>query len=145
MSIDDILAVVFAIALIGHGIAHAVATAYLFGQAGGQVKDEADPVRTWLLPNRSERAAAALAIVLWLPATVGFLVAAPAMLDLFFGDLPWSAILVGAALLSAAGLALFRGVWPGGERRLRPLHVFLALGMDAAILVTQLILGGPTG
>ena len=79
----------------------------------------------------------------WLPATIGFLVAVPAMLELLFGELDWSMVLVAAAVISSAGLALFGGIWPGGEARLRALHLFLALGMNAIILVTQLVLGWP--
>ncbi len=104
---------------------------------------EALTVRTPLLPSLSDRAAAALALVFWLPATIGFFAAVPAMLDLLFGQLAWSAVLVVAAVISSAGIVLFGGIWPGGEARLRALHIFLALGMNAIILVTQLLLGWP--
>jgi hypothetical protein len=143
MSVDDVLTIIFAIALLGHGVAHAVATSHLFGQLGGRIREAALPVRSWLLPYLSLRAAAGLAIVFWLPASVGFLLGAPAVLDLVLGDLPWSAMIVAAAVLSAVGIGLFSAIWPGGERRLRPLHIFLALAMDAIILVSQLVLGWP--
>ena len=140
---EDILEIVFAIAVLGHGLAHAVATINLGRQIGGTVKDGALTVRSPLLPDLSVRAAAALAMAFWLPATIGFFVAVPAMLDLFLGDLAWSAVLAVAALISSAGIALFAGTWPGGEARLRALHIVLALGMNAIILVTQLVLGWP--
>ncbi len=75
----------------------------------------------------------------WLPASVGFLVAAVSMQGIVLGTWPWSAIMVAAALISSAGVVLFSARWPGGEPRLRPLHIFLALGMNAIILVTQLL------
>ena len=140
---EDILEIVFAIAVLGHGVAHALASVNLGRQIGGTVRDEALPVRIPLLPSLSDRAAAAVAMVFWLPATIGFFVAVPAMLDLLFGELAWSAVLVAAALISSAGIALFGAIWPGGEARLRALHIFLALGMNAIILVTQLVLDWP--
>ena len=140
---DDIATIVFAIMLFGHGIAHAVASVNLVGQLGGRVKAGALEVRSWLLPSLSPRTAAALALVFWLPASVGFLVAFPALLDIAIGDWLWQAIVVLASLLSTAGIGLFTAIWPGGEARLRYLHVFLALAMNSIILVTQLVLGWP--
>lgn len=142
---DDILKIAFAIATLGHGVAHLVASVYLGRQVGGKMRDDAIAVRTWLLPNLSPPSSAALAMVFWLPASIGFIGAVPLMLGFIAADAPWSAILVGSAVLSAAGIALFGGVWPGGEARLRPLHVFLALGWDAVLLVSQLFLAWPEG
>jgi hypothetical protein len=136
---DDILTLVFAIAVLGHGVAHLVATVNLGRQAAGSGKVEALSVRSWLLPSLSPTTSAAIAILFWLPAAIGFSAAVPLMFGLPTADAPWSAILVGSALLSAAGIGVFSGIWPGGEARLRPLHVFLALGMDAILLVTQLL------
>ena len=65
------------------------------------------------------------------------------MLGLVLGDWPWSTLMVVAALDSTVGIVLFGGIWPGGEARLRVLHVLLAMGMNAIILVTQLVLGWP--
>ncbi|MGD8486907.1 MAG: hypothetical protein PVH07_09750 [Chloroflexota bacterium] len=140
---DDILTVIFAIAVLGHGAAHAVATVNLGRQVAGRPGEGVITVRTPLLPNLSDAASAGLAFVFWLPASLGFIVAVPAMLNLFLDDLPWSATLVAAALISIGGIALFTGIWPGGEARLRVLHVALAVGMDLIIIVTQLVLGWP--
>ena len=137
---DDVLTIVFAIAVLGHGVAHAVATVNLGRQAAGAGNEGAHTVRSRLLPNLSPAAAAALAMAFWLPATIGFIVAVPMMLDIVVADGPWSAMLVGSAILSAAGIGLLGGIWPGGEARLRLLHVFLALSMDAIVVVTQLVL-----
>ena len=140
---EDILRIVFAIAVLGHGAAHGVATVNLGRQLAGRPKADVLEVRTPILPNASAAVSAALGLVFWLPATVGFIVAVPAMLDLFLTDLPWSAILVASALISTGGIALFTGLWPGGEVRLRVLHVLLAVGMNVIILVTQLVLDWP--
>ena len=140
---DDILKIVFAVATLGHGLAHLAATFNLGRQVGGTTKDNVITVRTWLLPNLSPVHAAALAMAFWLPATIGFIAAVPLMFGFPTADAPWSAVLVGSAILSAVGIGLFSGIWPGGETRLRPLHVFLALGMDAILLITQLFLGWP--
>ena len=140
---NDIVTIVFAVALVGHGAAHGVAALNLVRQIGGTVKDEALEVRSWLLPGMSPATAATVALTLWLPASLGFILAAVSMLGIVLAALPWSATMVAAALLSTAGIGLFGGIWPGGERRLRALHILLALGMDAIILVTQLLLGWP--
>ena len=140
---EDILRIVFAIAVLGHGVAHLAATFNLGRQAVGAPKKGALEVRTPIMRNASAAAAAALGLVFWLPATVGFIIAVPAMMDLFLSDLPWSSILVASALISTGGIALFSGIWPGGEVRLRVLHVSLAVGMNLIILVTQLVLGWP--
>ncbi len=144
MDFDDILKLVFGIAVLGHGLAHAVACVNLGRQIGGASREGTLTVRSWLLPNLSPPASALLAMVFWLPATIGFIVAVPLMFGLLIEDAPWSAILAGSAFLSAIGIGLFSGIWPGGEARLRPLHVFLALGMDAILLITQLLLVWPS-
>lgn len=140
---DDIARIVFAIAVLGHGVAHLAATFNLGRQAAGTPKPDVPGVRIVGLDDRSAASSALVALVLWVPATIGFIVAVPAMMDLLFGDLPWSTMLVAAALISIVGVALAGFRWPGGEQRLRPLHVFLALGMDVIILVTQLLLSWP--
>lgn len=140
---EDILEIVFAIAVLGHGAAHAAASFDLGRQVVGKPRQGVLEVRTPILPNLSAAASAALGLVLWLPATVGFILAVPAMMELLLTDLPWSSILVTSAVISTAGVGLFVGVWPGGEARLRALHVLLAVGMNLIILVTQLVLGWP--
>ena len=52
---DDILKIVFAVATLGHGLAHLAATFNLGRQVGGTAKDNVITVRTWLLPNPSLR------------------------------------------------------------------------------------------
>ena len=140
---DDIARIVFAIAVLGHGVAHLAATFNLGRQAAGAPKPDVPEVRIVALDDRPAALSALVALVLWVPATIGFIVAVPAMMDLLWGDLPWSTMLVAAALISIVGVALAGFRWPGGEQRLRPLHVFLALGMDVIILVTQLLLSWP--
>ena len=140
---EDILKVVFAIAVLGHGVAHLAATFNLGRQAVGSPKEGVLEVRTPVLRNASAAASAALGLVFWLPATLGFIVAVPAMMDLFLTDLPWSSILVASALISTGGIALFSFVWPGGEVRLRAFHVFLVVGMNLIVFATQLVLDWP--
>ena len=107
---EDILTIVFAIAVLGHGLAHAAASFNLGRQLVGRPRKGALEARTPLLASRSAAASAALGLVFWLPATVGFVIAAPAMMDLCLTDLPWSSMLVAAALISIGGMALFTGV-----------------------------------
>ena len=140
---EDILRIVFAIAVLGHGMAHLVATLNLGRQLAGKPKEGTPEVRTPILRDASATVSGALGLVFWLPATIGFIVAAPAVADLVLAGMPWSAILVASALVSTVGVALFGGIWPGGEPRLRVLHVFLALSMNAITLVTQLVMGWP--
>ena len=143
MDIDDILTIVFAIMLAGHGLAHVVASLNLVGQIGGRVKADALPVRSWLLQDLQPRGAAVLALALWLPASVGFLLSVLPMLDIVLESWPWQSIIVASAVLSTMGIAVFTGIWPGGETRLRSLHVGLAMSMNILVFVTQLLLGWP--
>ena len=140
---DDILKIVFTVAVLGHGLAHLVASVNLGRQLAGAPKPGVPEALTPILGDRPASASAALGLVFFVPATLLFAVAAPAMAGLFLTDLPWSALLVAGALISIGGVALFTGRWPGGEARLRALHVFLAVGFDVVILVTQLALGWP--
>ena len=140
---DDIARIVFAIAVLGHGVAHLVASTNLGRQAVGAPKPDVPETRVLGLGDRPTTLSALVALVFWVPATIGFIAAVPAMMDLLFGDLPWSTMLIVAAVVSTVGVALAGFRWPGGEQRLRPLHVFLALGMNVIILVTQLLLSWP--
>ncbi len=140
---DDILKIVFAIAVLGHGVAHLVATFYLGRQAAGRPRPDVPTVRFMGSDARPPELSALIALVFWIPATLGFILAVPAMLDLFLGQLPWSSMLIGAAVISTIGVVLAGFRWPGGEQRLRPLHVLLSVGMNLIILVTQLFLAWP--
>ena len=140
---DDILRIVFAIAVLGHGLAHLVASLNLGRQLAGTPKADVPEARSPILGDRSPSASAALGLVFFVPATILFAVAAPAMAGLFLADLAWPSLLVAGALASIAGVAILAGRWPGGEARLRPLHVSLAIGFDLVILATQLVVGWP--
>jgi hypothetical protein len=143
VDLDGILTIVFAIMLAGHGLAHAVASFWLVRQIGGQVKDDALPVRTWLAPDLQPRWAAAFALAFWLPATVGFLLGVLPMLGIALETWPWQSIIVASGVLSTMGIVVFTAIWPGGEARLRSLHVGLAMVMNILIFITQLFLGWP--
>lgn len=94
------------------------------------------PVRCWLLPGASEKMRRAISSVFWIVSLVGFVAASLSFLGILLpGDL-WQGLAVVSACVSLLGLVLFIGNWP-------VFNTAGALGMNIAVLVTQLWLGWP--
>jgi hypothetical protein len=118
---------------------HGVAFFALFGDARTGIKP-ALPVRSWLLPTLSHRAAAWIACIFWLLATLGFAAAAISIWDSLPIGVPWQQLAAAAAAISTLGIVLFTGIWPGApNRKLSKIDTIIALVINAAILVMLVV------
>jgi len=129
--------------LLLHGLAHGRAFLALISDAARSRGKPPIPVRSWLLPSLSIRAAAILAIPFWLLSTIGFIAASLS----FWGTLPgeyWRQLAVASSVISTLGIALFSGIWPGApNRKLSDLDTVIALVINALVLVLLLWVGWP--
>jgi len=125
-----------------HGLAHGNAFLALLRQAGGSAP--ALPIRSWLLPSLSKRAAAIIASIFWLLSTVGFIAAALSFWGALFAGSDWRQLAILSAIISTAGIALFSGIWPGApSRRLSNLDTAIALVVNLAVFVALLWMRWP--
>jgi len=94
------------------------------------------PTGSKLLAGLSEGNARTVSSVFWVLSVIGFLAALLGFLGVLVPASSWRSLAVGTAVISLIGLALFGHNW-------EPLNRFGALGMNLAILVTQLWLRWP--
>ncbi len=140
----SVLKIIIVVALAAHGIAHAIALGGLIGQSAGGASASQVAVRSWLLPGLGPNAAAAVAIPLWLVATVGFVVAALSFWGVFVPNAPWRQIAVASAIASLVGVIFLAGIWPGSPTEPRSmLNSGIAVTMNVAVLLTLLWLHWP--
>jgi hypothetical protein len=118
----NIIRILIAGALFVHGVGH---TLGLFM-----------PARSWLMPNAGEPALRTLGRILWVLTAVGFILSCLGFLGVIVPSAWWRPLAVVFALVSLVGLGLFWGTWPA-------FNTIGALGMNVAILVTQLWLHWP--
>ena len=118
----NIIRILIAGALFVHGVGH---TLGLFM-----------PSRSWLMPNAGEPALRTISRVLWVLTAVGFILSFLGFLGVIVPSDWWRPLAVVFALVSLLGLGLFWGTWPA-------FNTAGALGMNVAILVTQLWLRWP--
>lgn len=125
-----------------HGLAHGNAFLALLRQGGGS--SPILPVRSWLFPNISMRAAAMLASVFWFLSTIGFIAAALSFWGILFAGIDWRGLAVFSAIISTLGSVLFSGIWPGApNRKLSNLDTAISLVVNIAVLVVLLGLHWP--
>ncbi len=123
---------------------HAVAFFALIKDARSEGKPSL-PVRSWLLPSLAPKAAAWLASLFWLLATIGFIATAVTFWETRLPGETWRQLAAASALISTLGIALFSGIWPGApNRRLSNIDTVIALVINVAVLVL-LLLGWPPG
>jgi hypothetical protein len=143
MSSETIKIIITAVLLL-HGVAHARASVTLLVVAAGLRTGAWIPVRSWLFPSLSQRAAAAVASLFYIPSAVGFLAAALSFWGIIVpGDL-WRQLTVAAAVISTLGIALFSGIWPGApDKRLSTIDTVIALVVNLVVFVTILWMQWP--
>jgi hypothetical protein len=125
-----------------HGLAHGNAFLALLRQAGGSTP--VLPIRSWLIPSLSSRAAAIIGGIFWLLSTIGFIAAALSFWGALLAGLDWRQIAILSAIISTAGIALFSGIWPGApSRRLSNLDTVIALVVNFAVFVMLLWMQWP--
>jgi hypothetical protein len=129
---------IIAAVLFLHGIAH-------IGPVGAYLWIKTRPndptsgwvaARSWLAPGLPPRAATTLATILWAFSLVGFVAAALACAGIVLPSGLWSQLAVVSAFISSIGIIAFFGTWP-------MFNTLAAVGVNAAVLVTQLILDWP--
>jgi len=94
------------------------------------------PLRSWLRPSLSIKAAAAIASVFWILATVGFLAAALSFTGVLLPTDVWRQFAAAACVVSTLGIVLFSGIWPGApNRKLSQIDTAIALVINVVLLV----------
>jgi len=127
-----------AAALLLHGIAHAVALGALVAQSLGHSSASRLLVRSWLFSSQASTAAR-LALIFWLPSTIGFIASGMSLLGILIPEQAWRQLAVFSAVVSILGIVIFLGVWPGSQNRAQSLlNTAIALVVDIAILASQL-------
>jgi hypothetical protein len=118
----QILRILIAGALFVHGVGHTLG----FWM----------PARSWLFPNLGELTSRIISSIFWVLAAAGFLAALLGFLGVLVPSGLWRPLTVGTAVVSILGLALFWNTWP-------TFNTIGALGMNIAVLITQLWLHWP--
>ena len=135
MSPQTIKILITAVLLL-HGIAHGRAFVTLVMVAAGRSSNEWVPMRSWLLPSLSERAAAGIAGIFWLLSTIGFVAAALSFWGAILPDAPWRQLAIASAIISTVGTALFSGIWPGApNQRLSSLDTAISLAVNLGVII----------
>lgn len=136
--------IVITIALLAHGIAHAIASIALLRQMISGPSADVVTVQSWLFPSLEPNLAATVAFPFWLVSALGFLGAAVLFWENGIQDVMWRRMAVVAAVISTAGIFIFSAIWPGTQEDVRLLiHPVVAMIMNIAVLVTQIWLHWP--
>jgi len=131
-----IVQLLFIGALLLQAFSHGVASAALINDVRQAEGRPAVPLRSWLLPSLSIKAAAAIASVFWILATVGFLAAALSFTGALLPADVWRQFTVAASVVSTLGIVLFSGIWPGApNRKLSQIDTVVALVINVVLLV----------
>lgn len=142
---SEIIKILITGILFLQGLTHGVAFFALIKDATRSEGQPSVPVRSWLLPSLAPRAAAWIASIFWLLATIGFIAAALSFWETLLPDDAWRQLAGASTLISTLGIALFSGIWPGApSRRLSNIDTAAALAINAVILVL-LLAGWPPG
>jgi hypothetical protein len=133
---DQTIKVLIAGALLLHGLGHAGVFGALIANGLGHRTGPFLPARSWLFPSLPAPAARTVAGIFWIPAAIGFVAAAMSFWGLLVPGDVWRQVAVVFAIVSGLGIVLFWGTWP-------TFNMLAALGMNIAVLVTQLWLHWP--
>lgn len=136
--------IIIAGALLLHGLAHGKAFFALIADASRMGGQAPVPIRSWLLPSLSPKAAAIIASPFWLLSTLGFIAASLGLWGTFVPGEAWRPLAVVSSVISSLGIVLFSGIWPGApNRRLSNLDTAIALVINTVILVLLVLLDWP--
>lgn len=133
---DQTIKLLIAGALLLHGLGHGGALGALLGHSRGMDTGAWLPPRSWLFPSLAAATAARVAVIFWVLSLIGFVAAALSFWGIFVPGEAWKQLAVASAIVSTLGIALFLGTWP-------PFNTLAALGVNVAVLVTQLWLHWP--
>lgn len=135
---DSIVKLIIAGVLLVHGLGHiGPIGVYIWVKLKpGDNTSAWLPARSWLFPSMPSAAATALASTCWVLSLIGFVAAALSFWGILVPGEAWRQLAVGSAIPSILGIVLFFGTWP-------MFNTLAALGVNAAVLVTQLWLHWP--
>ena len=132
----ETIKILIAGALLLHGLGHVGAIVVLVAQRLGRSTGPWRRARSWLLPSLPASVAATVACVFWALSLIGFVAASMSFWGVLVpGDL-WRQLALASSVVSIVGIVLFFGIWP-------LFNTFAALGMNIAVLVTQLWMHWP--
>ena len=123
-------------ALLLHGLGHGGALGALAWVGRGGDSGGWRAARSWLFPSLSPRAATLVACTFWVLSLAGFVAAAMSFWGVLIPAAAWRSLALISACISGLGIALFFGTWP-------MFNTLAALGMNIAVLLTQLIMHWP--
>ncbi len=127
---------VIAAVLVLQGLSHGKAGYDLMTVATGRYRAGSDPVRIRLLPSLTVKSSALIAAILWLMATVGFVVAGLGLLDAADIGAAWKPVAGVSAVISTLGIVLIGGRWPAApSKKLSNADTIIALVINAATIL----------
>ena len=131
--------IIIAGVLLLQGLSHGKAFFALIADASRTGGQAPVPIRSWLLPSLSPRAAAIIASPFWLLSTLGFIAASLGLWETLVPSEAWRQLAVISSIISSLGIVLFSGIWPGApNRRLSNLDTAIALVINSVILILLL-------
>jgi hypothetical protein len=135
---DQTIKILIGGALLLHGLGHGGALGALWWVRRHPGADTGGwrAARSWLFPSLPASTATTVAIIFWVLSLIGFLAAALSFWGILIPDEVWRPLSVASAIVSTLGIVLFLGTWPA-------FNTLAALGMNVAVLVTQLWLHWP--
>jgi hypothetical protein len=132
----DAIRTIIAIAIMLHGIAHAIAVIGLTRQAFVGESRKQLTLRSWLFPGASARLSAAIAFPFWLASAVMFLISGGSLWRSSGSSGAWRQPAVAGAAASCVGIVLASGIWPGSPGRSRSiLNTSIAVAMNLVIVI----------
>ena len=135
MSVQTIK-ILIAGALLLHGLGHLGAIAALLALRLGRSTGPWRPARSWLLPSLPAPVATTVASTFWVLSAIGFVAASMSFWGILVPGDAWRQLALASSIVSILGIVLFFGIWP-------IFNTLAALGMNVAVLVTQLWMHWP--
>jgi hypothetical protein len=129
---DDVLRIVVGGVLLLHGIAHLGALGALAWVSSGRDAGGWKLPRMWLAPSLSLRTTTIVAVVFWVAATIGFVLAALSFWSIILPVEWWQALAFVSALVSGSGILLYLGTWA-------TFNTIAALAVNLGVLVAVII------
>lgn len=135
MSVQTIK-ILIAGALLLHGLGHVGAIGALVAHGLGASTGPWRPARSWLLRPLPAPVATTVASIFWALSAIGFVAASMSFWGILVPGELWRQLALASSVVSILGIVLFFGIWP-------LFNTFAALGMNIAVLVTQLSMHWP--
>lgn len=132
---DETIKVLVAGVLLLHGLGHiGPIGAYLAHDRG--LTSAWLPARSWVFPSLAAPTAGMAASIFWVLSMIGFVAASMSFWGVLVPGEAWRQLALASSIVSTLGIVLFLGTWP-------PFNTLAALGVNIAVLVTQLWLHLP--